>query len=175
MSNQLTKIAELLRIWGPGLLSYNGKNHTLVICNSRIDLDSFLTQIKSKNENLEILILSQDIKQLPSKEFPYNKVVLFTNNLIDFDLLDRLNTKYAKAIFLFSNKELINCSQQEKLTDFLILKITRYYTQVPIYVQSLFSEKTYITKEEEFNIYNINNANITNSRFGKLYYIKIRL
>jgi hypothetical protein len=142
VSDQIAKLANLLNIWGPGWLIYKKKGHLIVVCDSTIFIDFFIKTIKMKYSTYPILIISNHDIKFPSKEFPYNKVdVSYTSNY-DFDTFERSNTRHAKAIFLFTKKTPINSDEAEKITDFLILKIKRYYSHIPIYVQTLFNEKS---------------------------------
>lgn len=145
VSNQISIMVNLLRVWGPGLRTYQGSSHIVVLCDDTIQLSMFLSTIKIKFPDDDIIIVSKDIHSLPSQEYPYDRVQLMFINTIDFEVLERANTRQAKAIFIFSNKSLFNCDQKEKVTDFFILKINRYYHNVPVYVQTLYSERSFKT------------------------------
>jgi voltage-gated potassium channel len=153
ISDQFSKLANLLRIWGPGLITYDGKDHLIIICDNSINLRAFLLTLKkSEFSEIEIVLITKEITDLPSREFPFNKVKLMNNPTFDLEVLDRANAKGARAIFIFSNKSLQQCSQKEKVTDFYILKINRYYKYVPIYVQTLYSERSFETKANKTGI-----------------------
>ena len=101
--------------------------------------------IVPNNYDQEIIVIiiknNQDCSKYDSKEFPFNKVKILHNINIDFDILFRINTIKAKAIFAYCKKTLCDSSLQEKLIDILILKIKRYYPEVPIYTQRLYIDR----------------------------------
>lgn len=143
ISDRLTKLANLLAIWGPGWRVYKKKHHIVAICDDTINLESFLKTIKLKNYEREVIIISKEIEKIPRSIYPFIKVHLVKTNSYDFETFERANMKSSKAIFIFSNKSLNKCDQKEKITDFLLLKINRFYNNIPVYVQTLYSERSF--------------------------------
>jgi hypothetical protein len=143
ISDQLTKLAHLLTVWGPGWRIFVKKGHFILICDTTLNLDLFLRTIKNKYIDSELIIISKENITLPSKEFPYEKVDILKTISFDFETFERANTKEARAIFIYCNKTVVECDSCEKVTDFLILKINRYYHDIPIYVQTLYSERSF--------------------------------
>jgi hypothetical protein len=141
VSDQVSKIVALLSIWGEATSAYYGEKHYIIICDNSFNLPFFLETIRKNDTQTGIVILSKDIKSLPSKEFPYNRATLIHAVNYDIEIFERANTKDAQCIFIITNKDLMQCDAKEKVNDFLILKINRYY-QVPIYVQTLYSERS---------------------------------
>ena len=136
---------------------YKYKEHLIIIINKSINLFDILYDIKIKDLEQIIIILSENIKSLPSDEFPYNDVYLVNSNIIDFELLERLNTKYAKCIFIFSKNDIEN-EDTEKENEFLLIKIKNFYPKIPIYFQNINS----------INMYNYNKGN-NNTMFKNLH------
>lgn len=140
---QVSKIYFLLNHWGVNINRYEGRDHIIVICDKSINIKYFLLGIKKSNYKQEIVIVSNDIKILPSKEFPYNRVFLSFTNTIDNEALSAVNANSSKAIVVFTPKSYCNLSMNEKIINFLILKIKIYFPNVPLYIQTLYSEHTY--------------------------------
>lgn len=143
ISDQLTKLAHLLTVWGPGWRIFLKQGHFILICDTSLNIESFLRTFKHKHIDSEIIIISKDQITLPSKEFPYEKVDILNTISFDFETFERANAKHAKAIFIYCNKTVVESDSSEKVTDFLILKINRYYHDIPIYVQTLYSERSF--------------------------------
>ena len=173
VGNQINKIGELMQIWGDGVYTYSKPNHIIAICDDTIDIREFLIEIKKDNENEKfiVIILSKNISvnnnslktknKYASKEFPYNNVDFVSADVIDFDLLYRVNTGKAKAMFIFTNKTLTDSLLKEKLTEILILKINRYFNNINIYTQTLFNDKILANENDYIKKNKTNNYFIT--------------
>jgi hypothetical protein len=175
ISHQMSKLAYLLNKWGPGILNFTGTGHIIVMCDKSINLEIFLKEIKKNNKSKEVIIISHDYEKLPSPEFPWNKVYLMNVGLVDLEVLERANTKEAECIFIFSSKKVTNTTQNEKVIEFLILKINRYFKHVNIYVQTLYSERALINKKGNVNRFNsfVGHKSIKEEREAILKYKKI--
>ncbi len=128
---------------------FNYKDHIIIITNSYIDMFNILYDLRKKYLNKRIIVLSNYISSFPSFEFPYNKVNIVNSKIIDYEILERLNTKFASCIFIFTKKDLEN-EKLEKEKEFLILKITQFYSKIPIYIQNITNSKNSNT-ENKFN------------------------
>jgi hypothetical protein len=158
ISHQMSKLAYLLNKWGQGFLNFTGTGHIIIICDKSINLEIFLKEIKIVNNSQEVIIISHNHEKLPSSDYPWNKVHLMNVGLVDLEVLERANTKDAKCIFIFSSKKVTNTTQNEKVIEFLILKINRYFKHVNIYVQTLYSEKALVNKKANLNITQIGSS-----------------
>ena len=143
VSDQFTKMAGLLHVWGSSLERFDKSDHLIVIANKYINLEIFLKEIRERESSVDILILSKDMKHLPITNYPFDKVELMTVLNYDLETLDRANTKNAKAIFIFCFKSVSDCDQEEKINDFLTLKLNRYFNKVPVYLETLYSEGSF--------------------------------
>ena len=119
---------------------YNFKDHIIIFINDNINIYEILYEIKRRFFNIKIIIISEHIKNCPSKEFPYNKVYVLNSKIIDNELLERVNTRKAKCIFIFSKKNMQN-EKLEKQNEFLIIKITQFNPKIPIYIQKIINSK----------------------------------
>jgi len=145
VSEQLTKLANLLKFWGPGLIHFKGKDHIIIIADKTINLKLLLDIIikYKQHEKAKFIIISKDIQELPKYRVPFKNAILINRDDIDFDLLQLISTKRASAIFIFSPKTNYNYERHDKITDFFFLKITQNYIDTPpIYLQTLDSDKT---------------------------------
>lgn len=143
VSDQLTHLANLLKFWGPGLKHFNGKNHIIIHADKTMNISLFLKILTNKlNEKTQYIVISKDIEKFPPNAIEFKKAILINREDIDMDLLDLVNFRYAKAIFLFSTKSNYNYERYDKISDFFLMKITQnYYNTPPIYLQTLYSEK----------------------------------
>ena len=120
--------------------SYNYKEHIIIIANCYINIFDVLYELRRKYLNKRIIVLSNYFSSFPSFEFPYNKVNIVNSKIIDYEILERINTKFASCIFVFIKKILEN-EKLEKEKEFLLLKITQFYPKVPIYIQNITNSK----------------------------------
>ena len=130
---------------------FNYKEHIIVIVYSKVNMFEILYDIKKKYFDKRIFVLTNIITSFPSFEFPYNKVTIINSQIIDYELLERVNTKFASCILIFTKKDL-ESEKLEKEKEFLILKITQFYPKIPIYIQ---------------NITNLKSSNIDNNKYIK--------
>lgn len=144
VGNQINKLGELMQIWGEEDIITDFKMHYIIICDDTIKLKNVLCQLKILDEEEKIIVISTSIKKFSNNEYPFDKVVLMNTENIDFDILNRSNSQFAKGIFIYTEKSNFDSSIKEKLTDLLILKITRYMKNIPIYVQTLYNESNVV-------------------------------
>jgi hypothetical protein len=145
VSDQLTKLANLLKFWGPGIEPFTGKNHFIIIADDTINIDLFLNSLANNlGKKGDFIIISKDIKPFSFSYYPYNHTKLINSRNVDLELLDLINYKEASAIFIFTTKKLNNYAQYEKITDFYLMKLTSNHltSNSMTYVQSLISENT---------------------------------
>ena len=142
VSYQISKFIRLIQIWN-NYTKYTLKGHTICIIDKTISLYNILLEIKKNNHRKEIVLISEDIEKLPSHEFPFNKVYVITTKEIDLEVLERANAQYSQNIIMFCNINFSHCDKSEKVNEFTLLKINQYYNSVPIYVQTLYSERTF--------------------------------
>ncbi len=122
-------------------MNFHGDNHIVLICDTTNNLYLFL-EIRNNDLDKMIVIISNQIKSLPGKDFPYSNTVLLTTLNFDLEIFERAITRSADSIFIMGSKGLYKCDTKDKVNEFLIFKINRYYVQLPIYVQTLYSEKS---------------------------------
>lgn len=143
VSDQLTRLANLLKFWGPGIRQFFGKNHIIILADKTINLSIFLKILtKSSEEKTQYIIISKDIQQFPRNASEFKRVKIINRDDIDYDLLDLINLRHAKAIFLFSTKSNYSYERYDKISDFFLMKITQIsYSKPQIYLQTLNAEK----------------------------------
>ena len=78
------------------------KDHIVLVCDNTISLFPVLCELKKVNAKQVIIIISRDIGNLESNEFPYNHVYLIKSKEIDLEVLERANLSQAKNIIIFS-------------------------------------------------------------------------
>ena len=142
VSYQISKFIQLLQIWN-NYTKFTLKNHTICILDKTINLFHIFLEIKKNNHRKEIIVIAEDIEQFPSSEYPYNKVYIITTKEIDLEVLERANAQYAEDIIVFSNINFEHCDKSEKVNEFTLLKLNQYYSSIPIYTQTLYSERTF--------------------------------
>jgi len=145
VSNQLTKLSLLLKTWGPNATTYYFKNHFILVMDSTISNIFVLQDLQSKFKNKEIIIISKENININSPLINHNKINIIQVIEYDLEAFERANIKDAMAILIFTEKVTNNIEQKEKIIDFLILKINRFYSEVPIYLQTLFSNRSSFT------------------------------
>ena len=143
ITNQITTMINLFSVWGPSLVSYSGTDHIIVFADKSTNLKTFLEEIRIRHRKIHIVVLSQDIMQLESKSFPFNKVWLLNYEICNLEFLSRSNISKASRIFIFSCKSTKNCFLNDKFIDSLLVKSNQFNNEIPIYIQSLYSEKNY--------------------------------
>jgi len=173
ITNQITTIINLFSVWGPSLVIFNGTGHIIVFADSSTNLKTFLEEIRIRKGRIPIVILSQDIAKLESKTFPFNKVTLLNYEINNLEFLARSNISHASAIFIFSNKSTRNCLINEKFIDSLLVKSNQFNNNIPIYIQSLYSEKNYheigkfkLKMKKNISIFRIKSLIIAKSLFN---------
>ena len=175
---QLSKLVQLMKIW-QNYTKYSFKNHIVIVCDSTISLFPVLCELKQEDPKQYIIIISHEIEQLESNEFPYNDVYLIKSKEIDLEVLERANLINAKKIIIFSRIDFEFCDKSEKVNEFIVLKIKEYFNEIPTYVQTLYSErifshkltetgKTMIFKKPTNKVGSINLLNSTNSNKIKI-------
>ena len=177
VSYQLTKLIQLFQLWG-NYAKYTVTNHVILLADSTIDIAEVLREIKNENHRQAVIILSTDIESLPSSEFPYNKVNLIHTKSIDLDILERANAKFASYIIIFASVNFNNCEQSEKVNEFIVLKINQYYGNIPIYVQTLYTDNSFLNnislkKDEIFRFLQKESSNeVSISKIVSIFRIK---
>ena len=176
ITNQITTIINLFSVWGPSLVVYNGTGHLIVFADTSTNLKTFLEEIRVRKGKIHIVILSQDIPSLESKSFPFNKVVLINYDISNLEFLARSNISKASAIFIFSNKSTKNCLLNEKFIDSLLVKSNLFNNEIPIYIQSLYSEKNFheigkikLKMKKNISIFKLKSLIIAKSLFNPGY------
>lgn len=143
VSDQFTKLANLLKFWGPGIKAYKGHNHLILIIDKSINIEAVLNFLASNiSVKRDFIIITKDAISFNYTFYPFNKTNVIITNNIDLELLDLINFKSAAGLFIYSTKKLNNYDQYDKITDFILMKLTQSYFQTNIYVQSLNTEKT---------------------------------
>lgn len=151
VGNQISKIAELILIWGDGVFIYRKTNHIVVFCDSTIDIHLFMTEIRKDYNNVEVVIVSSDKNNIcKSQAYPFNKTNFVYCEEVTFDIINRINTTKAKVVFLFGGKHIFRNSISDKLLDLIIMKINKQSDQISIYTQTLFNEKVLTNDNPNF-------------------------
>ena len=133
VSEQMSKLANLLKVWGPGFLAFHGVNHFIIIADKTINVDSFISFLASKiPEKRNFIIISKDIPAFSYTFYPFNKISVINTQNIDMELLDLINIKSASAVFIFSTKSLENYEQYDKITDFFLMKLNQNSFRITI-------------------------------------------
>lgn len=177
VSYQLAKLIQLFQLWG-NYAHYTITSHVILLVDSTIDLLEVLKEIKRENHRQEVIIISTQIESLPSSEFPYNKVYLIHTKTIDLDILERANAKYASYIIVFASINFVNYEQSEKVNEYIILKINQYFSSIPIYVQTLYTDKSFLNnssakKDEIFHFFhNESQPEVSISKIIPIFRIK---
>jgi len=142
VSNQVSKLSLILRTWGPASVHYNFKDHFILVLDSSINYIYVLLSLQNKYEHTDIIIISKEELNLYSPLFNQHKIQII--HVLDYDLeaFDRANIKNARGILIFTEKVTYLFDQKEKIIDFLLLKLQRFYSYVPIYLQTLFSDRS---------------------------------
>lgn len=149
VSNQVSKLSILLRTWGPSSVQYNFKKHIIVILNLTINYIVVLSILQKKYKDNQIVIITNNTLNLSSPFIKLSKIKVIQVLEYDIEAFDRANTKDAQAILIFTEKVTYNFESQEKIMDFLILKLNRFYSEIPIYLQTLFSERSSFTTNQK--------------------------
>jgi len=169
ISDQLNKISTMMMLLGDGIKSYDGQEHIILILDNTIQLGNFLTELMTNKENTEcdILVITTDKLVLPSRDPPYNKVLLMFVNQIDFEALIEVNIKYARAIFIFCSKNITNCILKEKITELILLQINQFnINKDKIFIQSLYFDHS-IESKKSLTHQLINKMNSIEQKFTK--------
>lgn len=145
VSNQVSKLSLILRTWGPSSAHYKLKDHLILVMDSSINYIYVLQSLQTKYEHKDIIIISKEELCLASPLLNQNRIKLI--HVLDYDLeaFDRANIKSALALLIFTEKVTYFFDQKEKIIDFLLLKLHRFYSEVPIYLQTLFSDRSSFT------------------------------
>ena len=145
---ELSKLVQLMIIW-QNYTKYSFKDHIVLVCDNTISLFPVLCELKKDNAKQVIIIISREIGNLESNEFPYNHVYLIKSKEIDLEVLERANLSQAKNIIIFSRIDFEYCDKSEKVNEFIVLKIKEYFNEIPTYVQTLYSERIFSHKLTE--------------------------
>ena len=148
VSYQFSKLVQLFNLLG-NYSKYTIKSHVIVLIDNTIDLYGVLREIKKYNHRQSVVVISGEIESLPSTEFPYNKVYLIVSKTIDIDILERANAKHAAYFIIFAKINFKNFEQTEKVNEFIVLKINEYCGHVPIYMQSIYNDKSFLNIEKK--------------------------
>lgn len=141
VGNQISKIAELISIWGDGVFIYSQSKHIIVLCDISIDLAMFMAEIRKDHKDVDIIIVTNNQNFNNSQEYPFNKSKTLYSEEITFDVLNRINISGAKVAFLLGGKKVFGNGSSEKLLDLVIMKINKICDSIPIFTQTLFNEK----------------------------------
>jgi hypothetical protein len=127
-------------MWGPGIVTYYGSQHYIIICDKSVCLNIFISELRTRDSASEILIITRDLISFDSQEYPFNKITVMKIHLFDSEVFDRSKPNEAHAIFVFSNKSLVECVQKEKVVEYILLKFLQNQSdmQTPILIQSLY-------------------------------------
>jgi hypothetical protein len=136
VSDQLSKIVNLLNIWGNGLVEYTGRNHIIVILDTLYCFEHFLNEIRRKEPETDVVIISSNIENIPT----YEKVALIHGRRIGYDTFIRSNLLLAKVVFIIAPKGINDKIMVEQLTEFTLLKVNDHNSDIPIYIQTLYEE-----------------------------------
>ncbi len=143
VSNQITKLANLLKFWGPGISAFHGQNHIIIIADKTIDVNMIInflaTRIPIKKD---FIIISKDIAPFYCTFYPYNRTNVINIHNIDLEIMDLINIKSASGVFIFSSKYLNKYEQYDKITDFFLMKFYQKNFKAKLFIQTLNSEKT---------------------------------
>jgi len=152
VSDQMTKLANLLKFWGPGISAFYGENHIILIIDKSINIEMILTFLANRIQTkIDFIVISKDIKPFSYTFYPYNKTIVINAPNIDLELLDLINVKSASGVFIFSSKYLNNYEQYDKITDYFLMKLTQNFLKNNIYIQSLNTEKTLLNVVNDDN------------------------
>jgi voltage-gated potassium channel len=140
ISDQISKLASLLSIWGHGLVEYDGTGHIIVILDNLYSFDHFLVELRQKEPTTDIVILSTNVEELGSNNYLYENVSLIHGNRIGYDTFMRANLLNAKVVFIIAPKNIGEKNAKEQLSEFTLLKVNDHNPDIPIYVQTLYEE-----------------------------------
>jgi len=171
VSDQMSKLANLLKFWGPGVSAFHGKEHIIIIADKTINVEMLIKFIANRKLPVkkDFIIISKDITPYNYTFYPYNKTQVINTPNIDLELLDLINSKAADGIFIFSSKYLNNYEQYDKITDFFLMKLTQNFSLSNIFIQSLNTEKTLLNV-----VLNDNNSNYNKKKQATILPKKLR-
>lgn len=150
LSYQLSHLIQLFQLIG-NYSKYSFKNHIICIIDHSIPLQIVLREIKREDSHHQVILITKDFETLPSTEYPYKKVYIINTSTIDLEVLERANTKDAKAIIVFGNTVFDSFESSEKVNEFIVLKIHQYYSSIPIYAQTLYNDQSFLNNIKRKN------------------------
>lgn len=108
ISDQIGKMINILRIWGPGIIRFHKTQHIVIFSSCLADIADFVRKIRQKESETHILIVSEKeigISSLEESDRDQARISLIIANAQEENFAHRTNIEQAKLIFIFSNYE----------------------------------------------------------------------
>ncbi len=156
ISDQISKMVNVLRVWGSGLLNFTASDHIVIFSSSLNNVKNFITRLNEFDREKKFLIVSETELKISNimKEDDGN-VSLIICNIQDQDFCDRTNIRKASEIFIFSNfdyiEELNNIldiddkkTHYQNLECLLLIQLMKLHKDcphIPIYIFTFNLEK----------------------------------
>jgi len=147
VSNEVAKIILILSTWGGEKnASYTYKGHIILVLDRTINYFLVLKNLQKKFPEKKFLIISKDelslkLNLLNSNLIKIKRIKFIKVKEYEIEAFHRANAKNAFSIFIFCEKSVNNCEAKERIIDLLLLKVNNYYQKIPIYLQTLNSER----------------------------------